>query len=198
MTHLEDDSITPCRHEELLHLVQFGPTLSKEERSELQGLVLEYANLFVSCHQDLPAITLEEHHIELIPGAQPMRARQKRMAPEKMQILKNELDKLLEGGFIIQIHNTEWVFLVVLVPKKGGKWRVCVNYRALNQVTKKDMQPLPHIAELLDDVAGHDFYTFCDRYSGYHQVRIHRGDVLKTTFTVIGYLCLSSNALWVL
>ena len=60
---------------------------------------------------------------------------------------------------------------------------MCVNYRALNQVTKKDRQPLPHIDELLDDVAGHDFYTFCDGYSGYHQVRIHRDDVLKTTFT---------------
>ena len=183
MTHLEDDSITPCRREELLRLVQFGPTLLEEERLELQGLVLEYADLFVSRHQDLPAITLEEHHIELIPGAQPVRARQKRMAPEKMQILKNELDRLLEGGFIIQVHNTEWVSPVVIVPKKGGKWRVCVNYRALNQVTKKDRQPLPHIDELLDDVAGHAFYTFCDGYSGYHQVKIHKDDILKTTFT---------------
>ena len=183
MSHLDDLTVVPSRHEELLHLVQFGPTLTKEEKSELQGLVLEYSHLFVSHHQDLPTITLEEHRIELFPEAKPVRARQKRMAPDKARILRNELDKLLEGGFITQVRNTEWVSPVVIVPKKGGKWRVCVNYRALNQVTKKDRQPLPHIDELLDNVAGHDLYTFCDGYSGYHQIRIHKEDVLKTTFT---------------
>lgn len=167
----------------MLRLVQFGPSLSGEEKSALQELVLEYSDLFVSCHQNLPTITLEEHRIELVAGAKPTRARQQRMAPEKMRILKDELDKLLEGGFIVQVRNTEWVSPVVIVPKKGGKWRVCVNYRALNQVTKKDRQPLPHIDELLDDVADHDRYTFCDGYSGYHQVKIHNDDVLKTTFT---------------
>lgn len=178
MAHLEDDSVIPCRHDKLLSLVKFGPTLLEEERLKLQELILEYSNLFVTRHQDLPAISVEEHHIELIPGAQPVRSRQKRMAPEKMQILKNELDKLLEGGFIIQVRNTEWVSPIVIVPKKGGKWRVCVDYRALNRVTKKDRQPLPHIDELLDDVAGHDLYTFCDGYSGYHQVKIHEDNVL--------------------
>ena len=183
MNHLDDHTVVPSRHEELLRLVQFGPTLTEREKSELQGLVLEYSHLFVSHHHDLRAITLEEHRIELFPGAKPVRARQKRMAPDKVQIFRNELDKLLEGGFITQVHNTEWVSPVVIVPKKGGKWRVCVNYRALNQVTKKDRQPLPHIDELLDNVAGHDLYTFCDGYSGYHQIRVHKEDVLKTTFS---------------
>lgn len=100
-----------------------------------------------------------------------------------MRILKNDLDKLLEGGFIVQVRNTEWVSLVVIVPNKGGKWRVCVNYYALNQVTKKDMQPLPHIDEFLVDVAGHNQYTFCNGYNGYHHVKIHNNDILKTTFT---------------
>ena len=127
MPHSEDITVVPSRREELLKLVKFGPSLSGEEKSALQELVLEYSDLFVSCHQNLPPITLEEHRIELVAGAKPTRARQKRMAPEKMKILKDELDKLLEGGFIVQVHNTEWVPLVVIVPKKGGKWRVCVN-----------------------------------------------------------------------
>jgi hypothetical protein len=104
------------------------------------------------------------------------------MAPDKVPILRNELDKLLEGGFITQVRNTERVSPIVIVPKKGGKWRVCVNYRALNQVTKKDRQPLLHINELLDNVVDHDLYIFCDGYSGYHQVRIHEENVLKITF----------------
>jgi hypothetical protein len=106
------------------------------------------------------------------------------MAPDKVPILRNELDKLLEGGFITQVRNTERVSPIVIVPKKGGKWRVCVNYRALNQVTKKDRQPLLHINELLDNVVDHDLYIFCDGYSGYHQVRIHEENVLKITFTI--------------
>jgi hypothetical protein len=61
---------------------------------------------------------------------------------------------------------------VVIVPKKGGKWRICVNYKALNLVTKKDCQPLPFIDELLDEIAGNEIYTFCDGYSGYHQIKI--------------------------
>lgn len=72
---------------------------------------------------------------------------------------------------------------MVIVPKKGGKWRICVDYKALNKVTKKDRQPLPFIDELLDKVAGHQMYSFCDGYSGYHQIKIRDEDVHKTTFT---------------
>jgi hypothetical protein len=128
-------------------------------------------------------IALEEHHIDLKDNVNPVRIKQRRMAPDKARILKDELDRLLEGGFITHVKNMEWVSLVVIVPKKGGKWRICMNYRTLNLVTKKDRQPLPFIDELLDSVAGHEIYTFCDGYSGYHQIKIRDEDVLKTTFT---------------
>jgi hypothetical protein len=72
---------------------------------------------------------------------------------------------------------------VAIMPKKGGKWRICANYKALNLVTKKDRQPLPYIDELLDNVAGKKMFTFCDGYSGYHQIKIRDEYVLKTTFT---------------
>jgi hypothetical protein len=123
-----------------------------------------------------------------------VRTKQKRMAPNKMAILKKELDKLQEGGFVIPVTNAEWVLLVVIVPKKGGKWCICINYKALNMVTKKDRQPLPFVDELLDDVAGHDIYTICDGHSGYHQIKIHEDDILKTTFTTpwdtFAYICM--------
>jgi hypothetical protein len=83
---------------------------------------------------------------------------------------------------------------MVIVPKKGGRWRVCVDYRALNRVTKRDRQPLSFIDELLDNVTGYDFYSFFDGYSGYHQVKIHQDDILKTTFTTpwgtYAFLCM--------
>jgi hypothetical protein len=169
--------------ESLLSMVKFGPTLSEEEKHKLEELVVEFSEIFVNKHIDLPAITIEEHHIDLVADAIPVRCRQKQMAPDKMSILKEELDRLLAGGFIIPVHNTQWVSPIVIVPKKGNKWRVCVNYRALNKVTKKDRQPVPFIDQLLDEVAGHELLSFCDGYAGYHQVQIAEEDRLKTTFT---------------
>lgn len=74
MSYLEYITIVSSRREGLFRLVQFGPTLTEEERSKLRKLVLEYSDLFDSRHQDLPTITLEEHHIVFIAGAKPLRA----------------------------------------------------------------------------------------------------------------------------
>ena len=166
MSFLEDDSVVPARIKKILKLVQFGPTLQELERQELWNLVTKFADLFVSKHRDLPNITIEQHKIELQEGAKFVRVKQRRMVLDKINILKAELDRLLEGGFITQVTNTEWVSPVVIVLKKGGKWRICVNYKTLNVVTKKDHQPLPFIYELLDDIVGHVVYSFFDRYNG--------------------------------
>jgi hypothetical protein len=65
------------------------------------------------------------------------------MNPDLREILKEELQKLLNARFIYPISNSEWVSPLVIVPKKNGKWRVCVDYRALNKATQKDHFPLP-------------------------------------------------------
>ena len=106
MSHLDNLAMVLSWHEELLQFVQFSPTLTKEENSKFQGLVLKYLHHFVSRHQDLPTNTLEEHCIWLLPRANPVCARQRRMTPDKVRILKNKLDKPLEGGFITQVRNT--------------------------------------------------------------------------------------------
>jgi len=86
----------------------------------------------VTKYVDLPPNTIKEHKIKLILEIKLVRLKQKRMAPEKMVVLRVELDRLLEGRFITKVRNTEWVLSMVIVPKKGGKWRVCVNNKALN------------------------------------------------------------------
>jgi len=98
-------------------------------------------------------------------------------------MVKEELDKLLEAGFIRPVETTAWVSPMVLALTKNGKLRVCVNYKALNKVTKKDRYPLPFCEEILEKVAGHEIYAFRDGYRGYHQVKITLEDQLKTTFT---------------
>ena len=73
-------------------------------------------------------------------------------------IVKEELQKLLDARFIYPISDTKWVSPLVLVPKKNGKWRICVDYRELNKATKKDHFPLPFIDQVLDGLAGKNFF----------------------------------------
>jgi hypothetical protein len=126
---------------------------------------------------------MEQHKIELVPNAKPIKANQGRWNPKYMAMVKEELEKLFEVGFIRPVETTEWVFSVVLTLKKNGKLRVCVNYKPLNKVTKKDRYPLPFCEEILEEIEGHEMYTFGDGYKGYHQVKIIPEDQLKTTFT---------------
>ena len=75
-----------------------------------------------------------------------------------------------------------WLSLIVVVPKKNGKIRVCVDYRKLNATTVMDAFPLPFTDGILDVVVGHEMYNFLDGFSGYNQVRMHPEDQEKTTF----------------
>ena len=94
------------------------------------------------------------------------------MNPALKDIVKEELQKLLDAGFIYPISDSEWVSPLVLVPKKNGKWRICVDYRELNKATKKDHFPLPFIDQVLDGLAGKKFFSFLDGFSGYNQIQI--------------------------
>jgi hypothetical protein len=105
------------------------------------------------------------------------------MNPNLKEILKEELQNLLNAGFIYPISDSEWVSPLVIVPKKNGKWRVCVDYRALNKATKKDHFPLPFIDQVLDSLSGKNFFSFLDGFSGYNQIKIAPQDQDKTTFT---------------
>ena len=79
---------------------------------------------------------------------------------------------------------------MVVVSKKGGKWRVCVNYTDLNEACPNDRFPLPRIYQIVDASAGHEMLSFLDAFSGYHQIPMHRPDTKKTTFiTPHGLYC---------
>ncbi|MCO5564043.1 hypothetical protein L7F22_017699 [Adiantum nelumboides] len=102
-----------------------------------------------------------------------------------MNALKEAVDKLLNVGFIVPIDNAEWVSPLVVTPLG-----VCIDYKALNAVTKKDPYPLSFIDQLLDTVAGFERYSVCDGYSGYFQLILALEDRKKTTFiTPWGWFC---------
>jgi hypothetical protein len=164
--------------------------LKDTEKSGYLKLLREYLDVFAWKPTDLTGIPphLGEHHIDLTEGSIPVRQRQYRLNPRYSLMVKEEIDRLLEAGFIYPVNNSEWVSPIVVVPKKVGtdgkvKIRVCQDFRKLNAATKKDYFPLPFTDMILDHVAGHECYSFLDGFSGYNQVFIRWCDQLKTTFT---------------
>ena len=99
------------------------------------------------------------------------------------EIAKTKLQKLLNVGFIYPISDSQWISPIVVVPKKNGKWRICVDYRELNKATQKDQFPLPFIDQVLDNLSGKKQFSFLEGFSGYNQIQIALEDQDKTTFT---------------
>eukprot|EP00253_Pinus_taeda_P030793 PITA_30793 len=125
------------------------------------------------------------HHKYIKEGCKPFRQPQRRMNLALKDIVKEELQKLLDAVFIYPISDSESVSPLVLVPKKNGKWRICVDYQELNKATRKDHFPLPFIDQVLDGLAGKKFFSFLDGFSGYNQIQISLVDQDKTTFTCL-------------
>ena len=105
------------------------------------------------------------------------------MNPNYAVRVKAELDKLLKANFISQVDSAPWLSPMVIIPKKNGTLRICVDFRKLNAATKKDHYPLPYMEEIIDEVAGHEMYSFLDCFSGYYQVAMAEHDKSKTAFS---------------
>ena len=117
------------------------------------------------------------------------------------EVVKKKVVKLLDASIICPISNSTWVSPIQVVPKKGGitvvkndnneliptrtvtGWRVCIDYRKLNDATRNDHFPLPFINQMVERLSGHDYYCFLDGYSGYNQIPIASEDQKKTTFS---------------
>ena len=166
-----------------LNQIRLGAELFPQEREHFCKVLRKFIHLFAFNCKDMREVTLETHKIELVQNAKAVRQKSYRMNPKYAVVIKIELEKLLEAGFIRPVENTEWVSPISLATKKNGQLRVCVNYKKLNDVTKKDRYPIPFCDEILEEVGGHELYSFADGNSGYHQVKIAKEDQLKTTFT---------------
>ena len=177
--------------------------LSEVQEDRVKRVVQKYIKAIGWSLADIRGIsnTLCVHRILLEEEAKPVRTPQRRLNPPMMEVVKKEIIKLLDYGVIYPISDSKWVSPVQCVPKKSGitvvmnaenklvphrtvtGHRVCIDYRPLNKVTRKDHFPLPFIDQMLERLAGHSYYCFLDGYSGYNQIAIAQEDQEKTTFT---------------
>ncbi|KAD7476918.1 hypothetical protein E3N88_00054 [Mikania micrantha] len=144
-------------------------------------IVRDFAVVFPDDLPGLPPERSVQFRIDLIPGATPVAKSPYRLAPSEMQELSNQLQELLDKGFI-RPSFSPWGAPVLFVKKKDGTFRMCIDYRELNKLTIKNRYPLPRIDDLFDQLQGAQYFSKIDLRSGYHQLRIQEEDIPKTAF----------------
>lgn len=135
------------------------PSLLAKKEEYLCSVLRKHLDAFSWDYKEIKGVhpSVYTHHIYIKEGYKHVHQPQRIMNPVLKEIVKKELQKILYAGFIYPISDREWVSPLVLVPKKNGKWRICVDYWALNKATKKDHFPLPFIDQVQDGLAGKIF-----------------------------------------
>lgn len=172
------DTKTPLGNEDDIHI-------GVDDQSE-RGMVLQLLRAYrdlVNHQGDCPPATAlpVQHHIDTGDTA-PIMMKRRRHAQTEDTVVDHNVHKMLASG-VIEEGNGAWGFPVVLVRKKDGEIRFCVDYRALNKVTKKDVYPLPRIDETLETLGGATLFTTLDLKTGYWQIEVAPCDRDKTAFT---------------
>ncbi|XP_020979520.1 uncharacterized protein LOC110272056 [Arachis ipaensis] len=184
------------------HPVIISSALNQEQEEELIKVLQTHQDAIGWTLADLKGISSSicMHKILLEEDARPSIQAQRRLNPIMKEVVQKEVMKLWQAGVIYPISDSPWVSPIHVVPKKGGitvvpnerkeliptrtvtGWRMCIDYRKLNEATRKDHFPLPFMDQMLERLAGHAYYCFLDGYSGYNQIVVDPRDQEKTSF----------------
>lgn len=154
--------------------------LTQEERGEVETLLKNYQDVFAGPGDKLGQTKVAEHYIDT-GDSRPIKLPPRRLSPAQKEVVEAEVEKMLEND-IIEPSTSPWAAPVVLVKKKDGTVRFCIDYRRLNTVTRKDAYPLPLIEDALDTLYGAKWFSTLDLASGYWQCSMNEADKPKTAF----------------
>ncbi|GJY74087.1 reverse transcriptase domain-containing protein [Tanacetum coccineum] len=185
--------------------------LSKEKKNKLISVLKKHKQAFAWKTTDIPGIcpSFCKHKIQLLDDKKPVVQKQRRLNPNMQEVVKKEIVKLLDTGIIYPIADSPWVSPIHCVPKKGGitvvtnekndlvptrtitGWRVCIDYRKLNEATTKDHFPLPFMDQMLERLVGNKYFCFLDGFSGcmlaiFHDMIEESVEVFMDDFSVFG------------
>jgi hypothetical protein len=174
----ESQAVPEAKQEALQNLVENASGLNPQEREQLCALLLQYTDVFAESHDDFGRTGKIRHEIDTGASA-PIRQNVRRVPPAKREEVEKLLDEMCKKK-VVQPSTSPWASPVVLVRKKDGSTRFRVDYRKVNNVTRKDAYPLPRIDETLNTLAGSKWFSTLDLISGYWQVEMSEKD--KTAF----------------
>ena len=180
----DDPPLNVCPHTQqvLWDMVeQSDVNLSESQQQQLYSLLLGYSGVFATNNSNLGRASLLQHTIHT-GDSLPIRQHTRRIPHYQRDEVKKLVQEMLAKN-IIQPSTSPWASPVVIVRKKDGSARFCVDYRKLNNITRKDAFPLPRIDETLDTLSGAQWFSTLDLVSGYWQVEVAENDRAKTAFT---------------
>ncbi|GBN57291.1 Retrovirus-related Pol polyprotein from transposon 297, partial [Araneus ventricosus] len=177
----------PFSHEDITeerasfdYTLMLAQTLNEEQQTKLLDLLKKFPDAFEENHKDSRQRINVKHKIETGDHS-PISQRPNRISPAERRIIHDEVKKMLQKE-IIQPSKSPWSSPIVLVKKKDGNWRFCVDYRRLNKITKRDVYPLPRIDDTLVFLRKAQYFSSMDLYMGYWQIEVDEADREQTAF----------------
>ena len=168
---------------------QVGVQLPPQEKQELIEFLRKNIDVFAWNAYEALGVDPDFicHHLNVNPSITPRKQPPRRSSKDHYEAVKDGVTKLKQAGAIKEVFYPEWLANTVVVKKKNGKWRVCIDFTDLNKACPKDPFPLPRIDQLVDTTVGHPRMSFLDAFQGYYQIPLALDDQEKTSFvTPIG------------
>jgi hypothetical protein len=147
-----------------------GSQLEGELKAQLLAFFWTNIDVFAWSHEDMSGIDpfVMVHKLNVDPDYRPAKHKRRSYTPERNEAAAEEVEKLLQAGFMPEVCYSNWLANIVIVKKSNGKWRMCVDFTNLNKACSKDGFPLPRINLLVDSTSGHELLSFMNALLGYN------------------------------